>query len=304
MGDSPRSPRFTDLLISGLFGLTGLALLYLAAFEGKGWEHWAAGMALLILCGLAAIPEWRDSFGSSLRRVRVAFFPGTSLETGDGSREATALQHAEKPPESVLPKPVAQQLPVPGAVITANVLESLKAIDDALAHWQFAVDLIEKANFGSARDVLESAIERWPDHPKLLISAGYVSARLDDLPKAIEAARRAVAGARDKQEFREQYYVANANLCFYLAKRGNLKDKTTALEAGKLASDHADAFANRHSFKINYGYGLVQFAVTREELVAAAVFLAELRNRRLSDTEKAEVNRYLQTAVGRLIGLD
>jgi hypothetical protein len=166
------------------------------------------------------------------------------------------------------------------------------------------VDLTQRQDYGSASRVIEAALERYPDHPKLLISAGFLWARQKEFSKAIQAAKRAVIGAKDRQEFREQYFLANANLCYYLAERADPKDGAAALQAGKLASDHADEFSNRSSFKINYGFALVRFASSREEMVSGVAFLLELHRREMNAGQRQEVNQYLQFGLGKLISLD
>lgn len=299
-----RPPRAAEIVLGTVFALAGLVLLYVAAFKEGHWPSWAAGLLLLILAGFAVIPEWRNSFGSNIGRIsKIALLDWFLVHFRADSTQVATPPGAEKPPEALLP---AQ--PGLGAAIKedlgARVLEGLKDVDDPLAYWSIAVNLMRRQDYGSAGVVIEAALERHPDHPKLLISAGYLWARQSDYSKAIQAAKRAAAGAKDREDFREQYYLANANLCYYLAERADARDRTSALEAGRLASDHADEFSSRDSFKINYGFAQVRFASSREEVVQAVSFLLDLHRRDLNPQQRVEVNQYLQLGFGKLVALD
>lgn len=302
MAGSTRAPRTAEIVLGTVFALAGLVLLYVAVFEAGRWPCWVVGFLLLVFSGFAMIPEWRDPFGSGLSRIKVVL-SWLSVDIGRDRVPAAPQAQAEKAPDAV--HPVQPEL---RAVIQEDfgtrVLAALKHTDDPLAYWSVAVDLTLRQDYGSAATVIDSALERYPEHPKLLISAGYMWARQKELSRAIEAAKRAVAGARDRAEFREQFFLANANLCYYLAERADSRDRASALEAGKLASDHADEFSNRASFRINYGFALIRFASSRDDLVAGVAYLLDLHRRDLKDEERAEVNQYLQLGMGTLLALD
>jgi tetratricopeptide (TPR) repeat protein len=296
MSASSRRPTATEHVLLLVFAALGAGLLYLAAMQDKGWECWVVGTALLLSGGVMVVPEWRDPFGRGLSRIRVDFTRGT---LGLGGTSGSSLpDQVEKPSEAVLPP----RAKVPRALASASdqLVAGLKNVDDPLTYWAVFIGLVENEDYGSARAVIEAALERFPRHPKLLISAGYMWARLKDVSKAIELARQAVEIARGQEEHREQFYVAHANLCYYLAGRGEARDRAEALAAGKLASDHADEFTSRHSFKINYGFAQVQFAAARAELADAIVFLARMVTEPLTRADRDEVDQYLQQGVQKL----
>ncbi|HWK89640.1 MAG TPA: hypothetical protein VNP72_06575, partial [Longimicrobium sp.] len=178
-----------------LFALVAVALLYLAAVEDRGWICWAGGSILLLFLPLTVIPEWRDSFGSGLGRIRVRS-GSVVVQTGRDARDMAIVPAPEKAPERVLPV----NAPARSAIaedLSPRILDGLKHVTDPLVYWSLAVGLIRNENYGSARAVLDAGLERDPYHPKLLISAGYLWARLNEQSRAIEAATRAVAGARE-----------------------------------------------------------------------------------------------------------
>lgn len=302
MAAAARPPRIAELVLAAVFSGAGLVLLYVAALGEGRWPAWVTGILLLMFAGFAVIPEWRDPFGSGLSRIKVVL-SWLSFDLGRDAGPGARASQPEKAPDAVLLRGRGLRAVIQED-LGARVLEGLRGVGDPLAYWSIAIALMEREDYGSAGLVLDAALERYPDHPKLLISAGYLWARQNEQSKAIQAAKRAIAGARDRDEYREQYYLAHANLCYYLAERGEPRDRAGALEAGRLASEHADEFANRDSFKINYGFAQVRFASSRDELVGGLAFLLELHRRTLSPQHRGEVNQYLQLGLGKLVGLD
>ncbi len=102
---------------------------------------------------------------------------------------------------------------------------------------------------------------------------------------------KAIVAAKDQPEYEEYYYLANSNLCHRLATTKQREE--AALAAGKEANDKADAFENRDSFRINYGFAMAQFARTDRELSDALVHLLQIHEQDLSREERVEINKYV-----------
>ncbi len=162
-----RYPRTAEILLGTVFMLAGLALLYVAAFERGRWPSWVVGLLLLLFAGFAVIPEWRDPFGSGLSRIKVVL-SWLSVDIGRDTSPAATPPEAEKVPDAVLPAQPGLRAAIQEDLGT-HVLEGLKEVDDPLAYWSIAVNLIRRQDYGSAGAVIEAALERYPDHPKLLI---------------------------------------------------------------------------------------------------------------------------------------
>ena len=157
--------------------------------------------------------------------------------------------------------------------------------------WGWAIAEAKNNNYTKSQTILTAGLTKHSDDPRLLITSGAVSSKLRKTESALQAYRKAITVSEDKPEFIEQYYLANSNLCFLLALLKQHQDE--AIKAGKKSSDHADQFENRDSFRINYGFALLQFANDDKSLLDAMTYLIQLHQYELSPEERLEVNGYI-----------
>lgn len=286
------------LILAGIAGL-GVTLWLLFRQQAIPTATVTALLGAGFLCTLLGVclivDTWRQGVARGIHRAWAKTPIG---DFGLGGREE--------------PQPIDKAPPAPGRADVEAKVEKIerelepkallagiaKKPDGADILFDLAVRARAKQNLYEAKLILDAALEQHPEHPKLLIFSGWIWAKLGDADSAIRAYEKAASAAKDQEEWREQFYLANSNLAFRLAKLGRNKERCLSL--AELAADHADEFENRDSFLINYGYAQMRFAETREELVGSVQYLTELLSRNLQPEEVLEVNRYVEENLKKL----
>lgn len=179
-----------------------------------------------------------------------------------------------------------------------QTVEEIAACQEPDVAWRMVLHAAERKELVVAQSIAEAALKRHPNYPPLLITAGALWRRQGKGGKAISLTQRAIDAARDREEFEEQFFVANGNLAYQMAREEIGKER--ALEAGRLAAENAHRFENRDSFRINYGYARMKFADTDDELAEALEYLLSLRQFDLSVAEREEVAGFVREGASRL----
>lgn len=280
--------------------VAGVVMLAIAAGTAVAViaEERPGGLLMIALLfgfiGCAVImPQWRETgirFTSSL----------VSGETGPRERR--------RPPEDTeVERPVGEELDDEEELtqleasfdnVEHDIIHELVGAQDPDTVWRLVRRAMEQNEFGRARAICDAALDEYGDHPKFLITSGYLARQAGDVAKAIREQEKAIDASDVEGEFREQYYVASSNLAYYLALQRHNRDR--ALEVGRRAAKVADEFDDRDSFAINHAYARLRFARDSDELTDAVKHLAALHDRDLSAAEIREVNRYIREGLDQM----
>ena len=127
-------------------------------------------------------------------------------------REAPDLTPGEKPLPSAgkdTGTPTALERKVPR---NSSDLEAIVEDMSPDSVWRTTIKLLEeKKDVEGARRVLDAALKKHEDDPRLLIASGFAWRALRKPEKAVMDVKAAISSAEGREEFEEQYYLANSN---------------------------------------------------------------------------------------------
>jgi hypothetical protein len=301
MSNYPRIEMAICILIAAacliLAGVLGYEAVMETSLKGRIIQF-SLSLGALAMAAIVGIPSWKTALATGLSRLKVkAGAAGVEVDVGEGVQPV--VTKPEKIPE--ISGAVVIQAASLEKKLDETVIRELMDKEDVMVLWRLAVTKTEKGETLYARRIVDIALEKHRDHPRLLVLSGWLNRQADNIALAIEQSEAAIRAADAKPEFAEVLYVAQSNLAFALALRAELRDKTRALQCAKAAADQFSNFANRHSWLINFGYSQYRFASSQEEIIGAIEYLTKIAKREdLEAGERTEVAKYLSEATEQL----
>ena len=307
--------RGTQPFFAVLFGVLSLiaALVLIATFvwlivtqnPPPARSIIAVATLAFLFCGFsgcALVPAWRAGVGKAVERLSMKLPWGWRVQAGlDHAAQATAELPIEKEPPIPHDKEARGRLQVfLSSIDPTEQVQELAGEQEHDTLFEAARTARRRRDYHLARIIIDAALNVFVDDPKFLILSGYLSSQLGEKREAISEYEKAAEVAYPGGPYREQHFLALANVSYALASIGDPRDRERALQAGKAAADHVDEFENRDSFAINYGYALYRYARTAAEYIRAFRYLSRLEDRSLSAEEVEEVRDYMRELMNRM----